>query len=297
MRQRHRSAAVFVVTVGMLGLAAPALANDHLKSRQHVKVTTDGSTVAIDDATVEAGLVSFEVSTSVASQMGSTSSVTMIQPKQGVSLDQVFADFAEEFSNDPPTAAKGTSDLTRDILVFGLANVVPDHPEVVTERLGSGTYYLLDLTNPPAAGTRPALTPLTVSRTGEKRKDHGRLSSQIRVRATSDDRFLAPSSWPHGGTYTFLNVSDTLHFMAISPIKVGTTDADIQAYYDSGVQTPPPFALSGPAGGNDVVSPGRAVQVSYDLPPGTYVLLCFVADDKTGAPHSLMGMHKVITLI
>lgn len=36
--------------------------------------------------------------------------------------------------------------------------------------------------------------------------------------------------------------------------------------------------------------------MAYNLPAGTYVLLCFVADDVTGMPHALMGMHKVIQL-
>jgi hypothetical protein len=36
--------------------------------------------------------------------------------------------------------------------------------------------------------------------------------------------------------------------------------------------------------------------VAYHLPRGTYVLMCFVADDMTGIPHALMGMHLVIEL-
>ena len=36
--------------------------------------------------------------------------------------------------------------------------------------------------------------------------------------------------------------------------------------------------------------------MSYNLPKGTYVLLCFVADDLTGMPHAIMGMHKVVVL-
>ena len=38
------------------------------------------------------------------------------------------------------------------------------------------------------------------------------------------------------------------------------------------------------------------LQLSYDLPAGTYVLLCFVADDETGIPHAIMGMHQVVVL-
>jgi hypothetical protein len=46
----------------------------------------------------------------------------------------------------------------------------------------------------------------------------------------------------------------------------------------------------------DVLSAGQQAELTYSLPPGTYVLLCFIADDVTGMPHADMGMHKVVTL-
>ena len=36
--------------------------------------------------------------------------------------------------------------------------------------------------------------------------------------------------------------------------------------------------------------------MTYDLPRGTYVLLCFVADEVTGEPHAVMGMYLVVEL-
>ena len=116
------------------------------------------------------------------------------------------------------------------------------------------------------------------------------------MQATSSDRFVTARDWPHQGTYTFKNMSDTLHFMTFQRVKKGTTDAQVQRYFDSGSQNPPPFALNGPSAGNDVVSPGGSLQLTYNLPAGTYVLLCFVADDHTGMPHAIMGMHKVVVL-
>jgi len=40
----------------------------------------------------------------------------------------------------------------------------------------------------------------------------------------------------------------------------------------------------------------RGMQLTYNLPAGRYVLLCFVADEQTGIPHAFMGMHKVVVL-
>jgi hypothetical protein len=43
-------------------------------------------------------------------------------------------------------------------------------------------------------------------------------------------------------------------------------------------------------------SRSNRLQLSYNLPRGTYALLCIVADDVTGMPHALMGMHKAVVL-
>ena len=55
--------------------------------------------------------------------------------------------------------------------------------------------------------------------------------------ALSADRFIAPRYWPHRGTYLFHNVADTIHFMAIVPVKAGTTDQQNQAFFNSGSQS------------------------------------------------------------
>jgi hypothetical protein len=33
-----------------------------------------------------------------------------------------------------------------------------------------------------------------------------------------------------------------------------------------------------------------------DLTPGTYIALCFVPDEQTGAPHAAMGMVAIFTV-
>jgi hypothetical protein len=292
MHQILRAAAVLTAAGGLLALALPASATGHGADRCSVKVVGDGSSVHIDRTTVQAGRVSFSVSsTNPAPQGEGGSAISMFKPKPGVTLSQVFADIREVFSDQPATAAKGSRDVVRDVTLYGLAGLVPGHPEVVTENLRSGTYYLMDLGKYSGVG-QPEVTRLSVTGHGTPRPLHG----SVQVAATSADRFVAPASWPHDGTYVFRNVSDTIHFMSIVPAKAGTTDAQVQAYLDSGSQSPPAFSGDGPFGGNDVVSPEGTIAVSYNLPPGTYVLFCFVPDDVTGMPHAVMGMHKVIQL-
>jgi len=284
---------VLVVATGAVVLAGSSAAQaggDHHGGRQTVDVVGNGSMVHVDRATVRSGTVRFKVSTTGAEGSGTT----LFRLNRGVSLDKFFADLAEEFSQTPATAAKGTRDLTRDVWALGLADVVKGYPEVVTEKVERGTYYLMDLGSGPPPNGRPALTTLTV-RGHDGRAD---VRSQVRV-STVDERFIAPRVWPHKGTYSFTNRADVIHFMVIQPVKTGTTDAQIQAFFDHAAansNAQPPFARTGPSGGNDVVSPGGRIKVTYNLPAGTYVLLCFIADEDTGMPHAVMGMHRVIRL-
>jgi hypothetical protein len=258
-------------------------------------VVGNGSAAHIDHATIQSGSIRFAVSsTNAPNPNGGGSNVTLFQPINGATVSRVLHDLQDEFSQYPKLAADGTRELTADARILGLADVIPGTPAVVTEFLSPGTYYLMDLGNNPTGP--PTLTTLTVRPAGAHIEQDSDLRSQETVLATSADRFVAPRDWPHQGTYTFKNTSDTLHFMSISPVKAGTTDAQIQAFFDHPTGGPPPFFRNGPSVGNDVTSPGQQLQLSYSLPAGTYVLLCFIADEKDGMPHVFMGMHLVVTL-
>jgi hypothetical protein len=282
--------------------ASSAVASDRHQGRhehqsrvqQVVHVSGDGAKVAFDDASVKAGSITFVVSTTTAA--GQSSNITLFKPKHGKNLDDVLTALTEEFG--PTTAAQGTRDLVASATFHGLADVVNGTPLTVTENLDPGTYYAVDLGNPPQSGTVKT-TEFDVSSDRHGVAQDSDVSSRARVAAVDPDRFAAPSVLPHRGTLTFVNRSDTLHFMNVTPVKVGTTDAEIQSFFANPPADPnaqPPFFATGPSGGADVLSPGGHLQLSYDLPRGTYVLLCFVADDVTGMPHALMGMHKVVVL-
>jgi hypothetical protein len=249
----------------------------------------DGAHVTLSRTSVDGGRVTFKMDTSNAKD---GSNFTLLRLVGNATLARIAADFAEESSPNPSTAAKGTRDLTRDARFFGLAQVGKGTPATVTEQLTAGTYYLADTGSEPGPAG-PAVTKFTVS------DSDGRSGPSARgpvITMTSSDRFISPNVLPAQGTVTVRNVSDTLHFMSIEPVKAGTTDADIDKFGQSGAQGPPPFALDGPSVGLNILSPGKQAELSYKLPPGTYVLLCFIADDKTGLPHVAMGMHKVVTL-
>jgi hypothetical protein len=292
-------AALTLVTAGSLAVAGPAAAQgNHVEHADHgttVSVHGDGTVVTLSRQTVRSGRVTFTVDTTN-STPGAGSQITLFRLVHHATLRQFKQDLVEEFSQDPKIAAMGTQHLNRDIRAFGLADVVPGYPEKVSEQLSTGHYYLMDLGN--ANGQPdPVFTRFTVRHSGDdssRRHDDAHHGPVIKL--TSADTIVGPGTLRAHGTVTVKNVADTIHFMGIEPVAEGTTDAQIQAFFDGTAPPGPPPFTDGPAGGLDVISPGNQAELSYSLPPGTYVLICFVADDVTGLPHAVMGMHKVVTL-
>jgi hypothetical protein len=277
------------LTVAAQGMAVAAPARHH--PRHVVSVVGNGSHVRINHAVLHAGRVTFSVrSTNSAGE----SDITLFRPRPGHTLNEVFGDLAEEFSETPRTAAKGTRDLVQDVKTYGLADVSPARGALVTRSMSPGTYYLMDLGNPPRSGP-PAVTKLTVKRHSGYRAKALHRNARATIKMTSADRFQVRGSMPASGTVRVVNTSDTLHFVTFQRVKPGTTDRQVQQSFASGGSSgPPPWAMQSPTMGADVLTPGKALKLTYRLHPGTYVLMCFVADDRSGMPHALMGMHKVV---
>ena len=127
MRQILRTAAASLAACGLTALAiaatdAPAIAGTKAAASHCISVKGSGSTVSLSRTKVHNGTVCFAVSSANPGLPGGGggSSVNMFQPKHGVSLTRALNDFKDEFSSKPATAAKGTRELVRDVLFFGL---------------------------------------------------------------------------------------------------------------------------------------------------------------------------------
>jgi hypothetical protein len=99
---------------------------------------------------------------------------------------------------------------------------------------------------------------------------------------------------PAKGTITFSNTAtNSPHFLVLQHVKEGTTRQQvIKALNSNGA---PGFILKESLG-TDVVSPGHSQTLTYTLPAGEYVEMCFFPDLQTGMPHALMGMVRVVHL-
>ena len=289
MRKTLCAVTAFVLAAGALVTSATSSpARQQAPPTSSVTVSGDGTHVAVSSTAVHTGYVTFHVRATTAVD----SDIVLFRPKAHATLADVVRGFREEFSTNPEVAAKGTRDLTRDAVFYGLAQVSRTTPATVTRRLTRGSYYLVDLGRYPAVPLHP--TALTVRRCGCAHHRPPAFSATVSL--TSADRFVTPGTLPARGTIRVSNLTDTVHFMGLMRVKKGTTDAQVQQYFGSGAQGPPPFAEKGPGVGMGPQSPGRQARLTYDAPAGTYVMLCFVSDDETGMPHAAMGMHKVVTL-
>lgn len=89
------------------------------------------------------------------------------------------------------------------------------------------------------------------------------------------------------------NAGPQLHEVALSQLAPGKTLADFQAWAQGGMKGQPPAKPVGGVTGPDV---GGHQTFTATLAAGTYVLVCFVPDNKDGKPHAMHGMIKEITI-
>lgn len=91
---------------------------------------------------------------------------------------------------------------------------------------------------------------------------------------------------PGEQTWEVRNVGEQVHHMAVFQVKEGYTLEDVTAFMEDQEGEPPLEDVANTA----VLSPGVTNYVTYDLPPGRYLVLCFLPDYETGQPHFLLGM-------
>ena len=97
------------------------------------------------------------------------------------------------------------------------------------------------------------------------------------------------------------NAGQQPHLMALTKVPAGTTEQQLLALISLPESATPAPGSPNPnefvgAGGLGTLSAGKTAWAVLDLAPGTYAAICFVPDEKTGAPHAAMGMIQVFTV-
>ena len=293
LRRATRAAAVaafaFATTFGAGGSAVADPAGD-----APVEVLLNASGIHAPDSHAS-GLVSFRVTTDAPGGR----QLQLLRPHQGVSIDQVLHDLAGAVSDTPATAAAGIKAVQGEAEALGGAYAAPKAPEVFTEEISDGPVYLLDFTAFLADPTKPVVKSLDLC--GPNGQHLARFPHAIVItgETTAGPRFQTEDLDSVQGAILVHNAAPELHEVQLQPVAPGTTDAQIQAFFDAIAQgkQPPPPPFTGPPAGLSALSPDHtALLETHGLAPGTYVLLCFIPDDESGVPHAFLGMHEVVHL-
>ncbi len=172
----------------------------------------------------------------------------------------------------------------------GPNTVDADESQVSTTQLTAGNYVFMCLV-PDAKGRAHAGLGMVKAVTVEENADEAEVPSGTYTAATKEFGFDLPDAW--AGSITVTNNGKQPHEFQVMEIAPGKTAADFEASF----KAPPGTASSGPppwttGGGVAVIPPGGSETFASDLKPGTYYLMCFVADPQKKAPHFALGMMK-----
>jgi uncharacterized cupredoxin-like copper-binding protein len=117
---------------------------------------------------------------------------------------------------------------------------------------------------------------------------------EITIKA-ADYAFDAPAQVEAGlVTITLVNDGQEPHHAQLVRLNDGVTLEQFQTALQQGPEAALPLAVA--AGGPGIVDPGLSSQVTVDLSPGQYLLLCFVPGHD-GVPHLAKGMVKPIEVV
>lgn len=214
--------------------------------------------------------------------------VTLLHFLPGYSYADFVAD-GKRAQGQGAAARTAVAHVFANTVFDGGINLFSGQSADFTVTLEPGIYYLGEMTN------RPQLTRIRV--TGDQ--STGTTPSTATITAT-DSSYRVTGELPAKGTITITNAGRHAHRANLIPVKPGTTRAELGAYIrktrGNDNAPAPSFALNRPQLGTADLSPGRRMQLTYDLPAGTYALLDFDHDLNTGRPNTLEGMYAIVTV-
>ena len=296
---------VALVIGGFLATAAPASADTGHGKAQGVwiKVTGDGSHASISNKDVHPGWLKLNIKDSTSpTTLGAQ--IVVVQMRDHYSVKRLVADINVQLvqSTTPvqfAAAAKSTRDINKIAIALGGGDTFGSAPFFRSDTIWvpkCGDYYVI---NTGAKNGVAVVGKLDASgRTVESGAPD--YSGTVSLGNGSADTITLRGHMPAKGTIKVRNNSDSIHLLSISKVADNATDPLVTAEYAAlmnGTLTSDPeglFTQGAPSTGSDAVSAGHASLLSYNLPKGTYVLQCFVADDVTGIPHAFMGMHLIV---
>jgi hypothetical protein len=179
------------------------------------------------------------------------------------------------------------------VFVGGPNAPAPQGTSEATLDLAAGNYVLLCMVDTPEHMphfARGMVQPLTV--TAATGTPATMPATDVTVKL-ADYNFVVDGALTAGHhTIKVQNGGPQPHEVEFVRLAPGKTANDVIAWVNN-PQGPPPGE---PLGGITALAPGMSADVSMDLTPGKYAMLCFIPDAKDGTPHTSHGMLKEFTI-
>ena len=216
-----------------------------------------------------------------------------LQLPEGMTLDDAMAQAQEVESQDQAPA-------------FYYDSNIAGGPAILATSGADTAYGVIELTPGDwlVAGSQFMQPPVQMTVTGEMPSDLAEPETTATIELAEMSITVKEGSLAAGqNTVKVQNVGDQPHLIDISQLPDGTTEDQVAATLGVFMGTPAPdgietleeLELDSIAVSTDQSS-GTTQWVSWDLQPGTYVAMCWVADRETGMPHAFMGMWMLFTI-
>lgn len=120
-------------------------------------------------------------------------------------------------------------------------------------------------------------------------------ATHVAVIHAKDFAFDSPDSITAGWTtFHFVNDGPSLHHASLVRLDSGKTASDLEAAMKNPAAPPPKWATF--VGGPNAPDPGSESDATFNLPAGSYVVMCFV-DVPDHVPHFTKGMVKPLKVV
>jgi uncharacterized cupredoxin-like copper-binding protein len=225
---------------------------------------------------VPAGLVEITVS----NEGEEPHEVQLMKLHDGVTFDEFFSASKKDRS--------GLDSLELADAVGGAgstAGIPPGETTTVLNELEPGSYAMVCLVQ--GHNSEGMIAPLEVTEAEGAVAAPPETEGEISL---SDYQFILPADFSGNGTFEFVNNGPDFHEAAV--YKIDATLDKLQKYLDSpkAFRADPPGGEPEPVGGVGGIEPAASAYAEFDLPSGTYVMVCFFPTEE-GAPHAAEGMY------
>ena len=286
MIRRHVRPASAALTTGALavlglGLLSPSSASGAEGSVVKVKVSEEHVVSMVEE--LQPGVHKFVV------RSEKHAGFQLLKPAKGYSKKEAVQDANTMFED-----MKALKRFERNTELVGGVNSAPGTPAVMWTELKRGRHWAVNTSPHKMQTGQVAVFRVKGESLGGSLPDATTLTA-----VTGHDWLPEPTSIPTSGQLSLSNSSDANHMFGVAKLKKGMTVDDFAAWVkkvQNGKNAEPPVRF-GVGFESGLLSPGRSMSMTYDVPAGKYVLMCWWPDaDHHGMPHVFMGMYRGITV-